>query len=56
MWVICKENRMYIRVEFRQSFGYTNHVNVHKLYAVEYITTVYVPYIHFNFEFFKAVK
>ena len=31
----------------------TNHVNVHKLYAVEYIDTVCS---HFNFEFFKAVK
>ena len=51
-----KENRIYIRVEFRQSLGMnffspfqfslkgsskcTNHVNVHKLYAVEYINTV----------------
>ena len=49
-----KENRIYIRVEFRESFGMNlsvpfslkgsskcaNHVNVRKLYAVEYITTV----------------
>jgi len=46
---LAKENRIYIRVKFRKSFGMnfvsqsskcTNHVNVHKLYAVEYINTV----------------
>ena len=47
-----KENRTYIRGEFKESLGMnffspfqgsskcTNHVNVHKLYAVEYINTV----------------
>ena len=55
--IIRKENRIYIRGEFRESLGRiyfspfkperefktskcTNHVNVHKLYAVEYINTV----------------
>ena len=33
----------------------TNHVNVHKLYAVEYNNTV-CSLDHFNFEIFKAVK
>ena len=33
----------------------TNHVNVHKLYAVEYNNTVR-SLDHFNFEIFKAVK
>ena len=50
----AKVNRIYIRVEFRKSLGmnffspfqpesskFTNHVNVHKLYAVEYINTVF---------------
>ena len=54
-WVIYKENRIYIRGEFRQSLGMnfvspfesakesskcSFHVNVHKLYAVEYSNTV----------------
>ena len=48
------ENRIYIRGEFKESLGMiffsyfqperrskcTNHVNVHKLYALEYINTV----------------
>ena len=49
------ENRIYIREELKESLGmncfspfqperefkvYTNHVNVHKLYAVEYINIV----------------
>jgi len=52
--ILNKENIIYIRGEFRESFGIifsvpfslkgsskcTNHVNVHKLYAVEYINTV----------------
>jgi len=53
--VLSKENRIYIREEFRESLGInfsvpfsqkgfskcTNHLNVHKLYiAVEYINTV----------------
>ena len=33
----------------------TNHVNVHKLYAVEYINTV-CSLDYPNFEFFKAVQ
>jgi len=51
---VGKENRIYIRVEFNNpsvwilsvpfslkgSSKCTNHVNVHKLYAVEYINTV----------------
>ena len=55
--VKVKENTIYIRVEFRQSLGMnfvspfqskgsskcTNHVNVYKLYAVEYINTVRSP-------------
>ena len=54
--VISIEKRIYIRGEFRESLGMifsvpfslkgsskcTNHVNVHKLYAVEYINK-YVP-------------
>ena len=53
-WPTCIiENRIYIREEFKESLGMnfsvpfslkgsskcTNHVNVHKLYAVEYIIT-----------------
>ena len=52
--VVNIENRIYIRVEFKESLGMnlsvpfslkgsskcTNHVNVHKLYAVEYMNTV----------------
>ena len=34
----------------------TNHVNVHKLYAVEYINTVSSLYYPFQFRFFKTVK
>ena len=36
-------------------FG-TNHVNVRKLYAVEYINTVCSLDYPFQFEYFKAVK
>ena len=43
-YIVPIENRIYIRVEFSQSFGMNFfspfHVNVHKLYAVEYINTV----------------
>ena len=53
--VLAIENRIYIGKEFKESVGMnlfspfqpelgsskcTNHVNVHKLYAVEYIKTV----------------
>ena len=34
----------------------TNHVNVHKLYAVEYIDAVCSLDYPFQFRFFKAVK
>ena len=64
------ENRIYIRGEFRQSRSMnfsvpfslkgsskcTNHVNVHKLYAVEYINIVCSLDYNFNFEFLKSVK
>ena len=58
------ENRIYIRGEFKESLGMnflsvpfslkgsskcTNHVNVHKLYAVEYINTV--CYLDYSFQF-----
>ena len=43
-YIVPIENRIYIRVEFSQSFGMNFfspfHVNVHKLYAVEYNNTV----------------
>ena len=73
MCIRVKENRISIRGEFKEALGmnffspsqserefkvYTNHVKVHKLYAVEYINTVCsldYPF-QFNFEFFKAVK
>ena len=65
-FVLTKENRIYIRVEFRQSFGMnffspfqperdfkvTNHVNVQKLYAVEYINTVCSLDYPFQFRLF----
>ena len=44
--VVAKDNRIYIRGEFRESLGmnffspFQPHVNVHKLYAVEYINTI----------------
>ena len=52
--ILVNENKIYIRVEFssplvwilsvpfslKGSSKCTNHVNVHKLYAVEYINTV----------------
>ena len=58
-----KENRIYNRVEFRQSIGMTflsvpfrvqsvNDINVHKLYAVEYINTVYSLDYPFQFRIF----
>ena len=61
-----KENRIYIRGEYRQSLGMnflvlfslkgsskcTNHVNVHKLYAVEYIDTVCSPNYPFQFQIY----
>ena len=65
------ENRIHIREEFKESIGMiffsvpfslkgsskcTNHVNVHKLYAVEYINTVCSLDFSFHFEFFKVVK
>ena len=34
----------------------TNHVNVHKLYEVEYINTVCSLDYSFNFEFFKLLN
>jgi len=57
------ENRIYIRGEFRPSLGMiffslkgsskcTNHVNVHKLYAVEYINTVCSLDYPFHFQIF----
>ena len=65
-----KENRIYIRVEFRQSLGMnffrpfsvwkgvsskcTNHVNVHKLYAVEYINKVCSLDYPFQFRIFLS--
>ena len=68
-FLVYIENRIYIRGEFGESLGMnffspfppesskcTNHVNVHKLYAVEYINTVCSLEYYFNFEFFKAVK
>ena len=50
-WDRVKENRIYIRVESRQSLGMnfvslkgsskcTIHINVYKLYEIEYINTV----------------
>ena len=63
--VNCKENRLYIRVEFRQSLGmnffcsfqpereFKVNVNVHKLYAVEYINTVCSLDYPFQFRIFK---
>ena len=68
--VITIENRIYIRREVRESLSMdlfspfqpegsskcTNHVNVHKLYAVEYINTVCSLDYSFHFEFFKAVQ
>ena len=64
--VNTKENRIYIREEFRESLGMilfspfqpeesskcTNHVNVHKLYAVEYINTVCSLDYSFQFRIF----
>ncbi len=64
------ENRIYIREEFKECLGMnfsvpfslkasskcTNHVNVHKLYAVEYINTECSLDYPFKFRFFKAVK
>ena len=63
------ENRIYIRGEFKESLGMNffspfqperefkvNHVNVHKIYAVEYITTVGSLDYSFQFRIFKAVK
>ena len=65
---VYKENRIYIRVEFRKSLSMnfvspfqpelkgsskcTNHVNVHKLYAVEYINTVCSLDYPFQFRIF----
>ena len=60
------ENRIYNRGEFKESLGMnfcspfslkgsskcTNHVNVHKLYAVEYINTVCSLYYSFQFRIF----
>ena len=64
------ESRIYIRGEFKESLGMnffslfslkgsskcTNHVNVHKLYAVEIINTVCFLDYPFQFEFFKSVQ
>ena len=66
---LTKENRIYIRVEFRQSLGMNffstfslkgsskcaNHVNVHKLYAVEYINTVCSLDYSFQFRILKML-
>ena len=48
------ENRIYIREELKESLGmnFTNHVNVHKLYAVEYINTVCSLDYPFQFRIF----
>ena len=65
-WQTTIENRIYIRREFKESLGMnlfspfqpegsskcTNHVNVHKLYAVEYINTVCSLYYPFQFRIF----
>ena len=65
MPIETKENRIYIRGEFRQSLGMiffspfqperewkcTNNVNVHKLYAVEYNNTVCYQYLDYPFQF-----
>ena len=83
---IDKENRIYIRGEFKESLckrieyilegnlknlsvrmlsvpfslkgssKCTNHVNVHKLYAVEYINTVCSLDYPFQFRIFKAFE
>ena len=69
-WLKAKENRIYIRVKFKNpslwilsvpfslkgSSKCTNHVNVHKLYAVEYIKTVCSLDYPFQFRIFQAVK
>ena len=66
MYIKTIENRIYIRGEFRESLGMnflvpfslkgsskcTNHVNVHKLYAVEYINTVCSLDYSFQFRIF----
>ena len=59
---IRKENRINIRLEFKQSLSVpfslkgsskcTNHVNVHKLFAVEYINTVCSLDYPFKFRIF----
>ena len=62
-WELYIENRIYIREEFRESLGMnffsplsawkcTNHVNVHKLYAVDYINTVCSLDYPFQFRIF----
>jgi len=62
----AKENRIYIRGELRKSLGMIffspfqserefkvyKHVNVHKLYAVEYINTVCSLDYSFQFRIF----
>ena len=62
--VRSKENRIYIRVEFKSlgmnffspfqpgSSKCTNHVNVHKLYSVEYINKVCSQDYSFQFRIF----
>ena len=65
-WSLSIQNRIYIRGEFKESLGMnfsvpfslkgssncTNHVNVHKLYAVEYINTVCSLDYSFQFRIF----
>ena len=56
--VVAKDNRIYIRGEFRESLcmnffsPFQPHVNVHKLYAVEYINTICSLEYPFQFRIF----